>query len=65
MADIGYGKSIAAGVAGAVATIAIYVIEQWSGHALPAEITTAIQTVITVGAVFVTPRTLTGGGGQP
>ena len=29
MADIGYGKSIAAVLAGAVAPIAIYFVEQW------------------------------------
>lgn len=63
MNDIGYGKSIAAVLAGAVATIAIYIVEQWSGHPLPAEITNSIQTVFTAGAVFLTPHTLAGGGG--
>jgi len=56
--NIGYGKTIAAGTAGALTTIVAFVVEQWTGHPLPTEITAAVQTVITAVAVYFTHHTL-------
>lgn len=56
--DIGYGKSIAAVAAGAVSTLVIYIIQGMIGHSLPADVAAAVQTLITTGAVYLTPHTL-------
>ena len=58
----GYGKSVAALVAGAVTTLGVYIIEQSLGHPLPAEITNAAQVIITAVAVYVVPHTAVGSG---
>jgi len=60
----GYGKSIAAVLAGSGSTIVVYIINQvlakYSMPPLPAEITAAIQTLLTTGAVYYSPQ-----GGTP
>ena len=61
----GYGKSLAAIAAGAVSTIVIYIIDavlKAKGiGALPADIVAAVQTLITTGAVYLTPHNLGSG----
>ena len=56
--NIGYGKTVASVLGGAVTTIAAYFAEQWMGHPLPVEVSGAVQTVITTAAVFFTHHTL-------
>ncbi len=56
----GYGKSYAAGAAGAVATIIAFAYQKFSGGPLPAEIVAAVQTLVTAAAVFLTPQMLRG-----
>jgi L-lactate permease len=56
--DVGYGKTIASVLGGAVTTIAAYFVEQWLGHPLPEVVSGAVQTVITAAAVFFTHHTL-------
>jgi len=58
----GYGKSAAAVGAGAASTILAYIVEQVIEHPLPAEQVAAVQTLITLGAVYLTPHSAVGGG---
>jgi hypothetical protein len=55
--NVGYGKTGAAVVGGAVTTIVVYG-SQLMGHALPADVTAAVQTAITAVAVFFTQHTV-------
>lgn len=57
----GYGKSMAAVAAGALATIVVWVVDQFLPSAMPPEISAAVQTLFTAGAVFLTPHNLGGG----
>lgn len=54
----GNAKAIAAGLAGAVATILVYAIDQATGKALPPEIVASVQTLMTGLAVWLTPHNL-------
>ena len=55
----GYGKSLAAVIAGAVSTIVIWALKMKMGpDQVPADIAGAIQTLITTGAVYFTPQML-------
>lgn len=56
----GSGKAVAATAAGAIATIAVYTIDQVIGHPLPPEIVAAGQTLITLAAVYFTPHSFGG-----
>lgn len=58
----GYGKSMAAVAAGALATIVIWVIDQFLPTPMPAEISAAVQTLLTTAAVFLTPHDFGSGG---
>jgi hypothetical protein len=58
LSTVGYGKTVASVLGGAVSTIAAYFGEQWMGHPLPVEVSGAVQTVITTAAVFFTHHTL-------
>ena len=58
---VGSGKSIAAIAAGALSTIIIYIINQVTGHPLPAEICAAVQTLVMTAAVWATPHNLGAG----
>lgn len=59
-APIGINKSVAAVAAGSLATIVIYIVnaifKKYGMDSLPAEITAAIQTLITTAAVYYTPH---------
>jgi CDP-diglyceride synthetase len=57
LTNVGYGKTGAAVVGGAVSTVVVYIF-QAMGHALPAEATAAVQTVVTTVVVFFTQHTL-------
>lgn len=65
MNDIGPNKAIAAGMAGAVATIMIYVIDQFLKVPLPPEICAAVQTVVVTGFVYFTPHSKEAAGAAP
>jgi hypothetical protein len=56
--DVGYGKVAAAGVAGSLSVIVVYIAQAVLGQPLPAEITSAVQTVFTGVAVYFTHSTL-------
>ena len=60
--NIGFGKSVAAVVAGAATPGVVDLINQFMPQPLPAEITDAIQTLITAAAVYYTPHDAVGGG---
>lgn len=57
----GYGKSVAAVASGALATIVIWVVDQFLPTPMPPEISAAVQTLFTTAAVFLTPHTAVGG----
>ena len=57
----GVAKTVGAMLAGAITVIAVYVIDQFLPHPLPAEVTAAIQTVFTVGVVYFTPHSMGSG----
>lgn len=57
----GFGKSVAAVGAGSLSVIVVYIVNQMIVHPLPAEITAAIQTLITTLAVYLTPHDAIGG----
>ena len=52
----GYGKAIAATLAGALATIIVFVIDQVIHSTLPPDIVAAVQTVVTTVTVLVVPH---------
>ncbi len=56
--NIGYGKTIASVLGGALTTIVAFIVQQM-GHPLPVEVSGAVQTVVTTLAVFFTHHTLT------
>jgi hypothetical protein len=58
LANIGYGKTIASVLGGAITTIAVFVAQQEMGHPLPAEVSGALQTIITTLAVYFTHHTI-------
>jgi hypothetical protein len=57
----GNAKAIGAVLAGAFATILVYVLDQFLTTPLPADIVAAVQTVLTVGVVYFTPHSVGGG----
>ena len=52
---------MAAVAAGALATIVVWVVDQLLPAPMPAEISAAVQTLFTAGAVFFTPHDFGGG----
>jgi len=55
---VGNAKAYAATIAGGIALIAVYIIDQVTGKVLPPEICAAVQTVITGLAVWLVPHDL-------
>jgi hypothetical protein len=55
--NVGYGKTGAAIVGGAVSTVVVFVAQEM-GHPLPADVTAAAQTIITAVIVFFTQHTI-------
>ena len=49
-------KAYAATAAGSLSTILVYVVDQFMPHPLPPEIVAAVQTLVTVAAVYFTPH---------
>lgn len=52
----GYAKAIVASMAGAIVTLVTVVWNQYAPHPLPAEAVAALQTLVTGGAVLLTPH---------
>lgn len=57
----GVAKTVGAVLAGSLATIIVYVVDQFLPHPLPPEIASAVQAVFTVGVVYFTPHSVGGG----
>ena len=49
-------KAVAAGMAGGIATILAWVLHQWGGVEMPAEVAAAVTTVISTGAAYLVPH---------
>lgn len=52
----GSGKAVAAVIAGSLATIIVYIVDQFLKTPLPTEIVAAVQTLFTAGAVYIVPH---------
>lgn len=52
----GNNKAIATVLAGAGATILVYIIDQFTPHPLPPEIVAALQTLLSGAACYFTPH---------
>jgi hypothetical protein len=61
IANIGYGKTVASAVGGAVAIIVAWIVQDLLHYPLRAEVIPAFQTILTTAAVFFTHHTLTEG----